>query len=771
MKKFSILSILSLCILQVTVAQYVQFDLHTKVGHSDFILEGKVIDQFTYEKNDLIYTASKLETCAVIYQGASTLAENEDTIYVITYGGRLNEKFYSWTHMLKLHKGMEGLFFLKSNLPLIPGQPPSNSQFFEVYGQEQGFIAYAKDDSWDFSGTALFEEVREIDEFIGQINSITNQTNITRSCILEQKSGVVLSIDSSYIDQDDIVFETSLKGQWGKEYDLERVTVRIEFTDPIDLANYDFAITPLGEDIGPNYDVTWEQWDDSSVDFEVAKNSITNEYEELNEQLSNFVEVRFSSSLLSAGVDFKSVQILESSYKEGIIIQDFIELECDDKLVKEYLATPEITSFEPTEVCAGIRADISSGMPSIPGYVIIKGNNFGNIDPVNFPVEIPNNYRVEFIREAQLNTTSFKVTPMPDDYEYWTDTEIKVKIPTAGWLVNNNSIISGPEPSNAVTGRITVRNPDGSDNSGDNKLVIKFAQFDAVENLGSGDQVFPRKLINRSENGGYYFIFDSSFDNIYPSNPTAARQDIIDAFCEWNMITEAKLEVVTACPTGAICFNIRYANIPSSGGSTVALASGESNPNFFNCPNEAVIAQMLLTYNTQITDWKPSSFADPLIDDHIIKTSAFHEIGHLLQLGHVYNNGSLMHPFYEPDAEIDADAIGGGTHVSTISAATACSIRLIKGIITGCMTPTVELLNNSWVKLSPNPVKNWLYLEFEKDLNQNDVEIYNVFGQLEESHSFNSSNCQIEVSALPSGTYFILLRDRLFSKPIKFVKL
>ncbi len=560
--------------MQTSVAQYVQFDLQTKVNQSDLILEGKVIDQFTYEKNGFIYTASKLETCAIIYEEVAPLTENADTVYIITHGGELNGAFDSWTHMLELHKGMEGLFFLKSSPALVPNQPPSNSQFFEAYGQEQGFITYSKDDFWDFSGNSLFQQVTDIDGFIGQINSMTSQSHITQSCILEQKSGVVLSIDSSFYEQDEIVFETSLKGQWGKEYDLERVSVRIEFTSSVDLEAYDFMVTPLGSDIEPNYDVNWEQTDSYSVDFEVIKNTTTTIYEEVSEELSNFVGVRFNSSLLTSGVGFSSVQISESSYKEGSVVLDFVELASDDRLVKEYMATPNITSFEPAEVCAGIKADQSFGAPTLSGFVIIKGTDFGYVDPANFPVEIPNNYRVEFIREQQLNTTSFKVTPMPDDYEYWTNTEIKVRVPTAGWLVNNNNIISGPEPANSVTGRITVRNPDGSDHTGNDKLVVKFAQFDAVENLGSGDQAFPRKLIDRSGNGGYYFIFDSSFDNIYPQNPAAARQDIIDAFCEWNLATEAKLEIVETCPTGAMCFNIRYANITSTGGGTVALASG-----------------------------------------------------------------------------------------------------------------------------------------------------------------------------------------------------
>jgi type IX secretion system substrate protein len=770
MKRFFIFCTSLFLSFSLAKAQYVEIPLDQRVGQSDLIVEARVIDQFCYKKDGLIYTANQIEVCDVIYQKILPLAENQTDTYVITYGGEFEGEFCTWTHMLTLSEGMEGLFFLRYNNSITPDTIPDGSRFYEVYSQEQGFLAFSKDDNWNFAGNSLIERVTDIDDYINQINELTEQSSVTQSCLLDNKSGIVLRVDTAILDQENLSFETSLKGQWSKGYNLQKVKIQIQFAGSTNLSSYDFLVSPRTSSIQNNYQIAWSQPTSTTAELVILKNTATTVYEQLDSDFSEFVEISFHSSLLTVGI--KSVQISETSFKDGSEVHDFQEHEIFyNKVVKDFFATPDITSFEPAEVCAGIKADLSSGVPTVEGYVIIKGTNFGDVSPANFPTEIPNNYRVEFIREQQLNTTSFKVTPMPDDYEYWTDTEIKVRVPTAGWLVNNNNIISGPEPSNAVTGRITVRNPDGNDHTGDDKLVVRFAQFDAIENLGSGDQAFPRKLIDRSGNGGYYFIFDSSFDNIYPSNPAAARQDIIDAFCEWNLITDAKLEVVTTCPTGAMCFNIRYANIPSTGGGTVALAAGESLPNFFNCSNEAVITVMLLTYNTQITDWKPSSEANPLVDDHIIKTSAYHEIGHLLQLGHVYNDGSLMHPFYDSGDAIDTDARAGGTHVSNVSAATACPAPLAQGVISGCMTPTIEPFKDNWVRLSPNPVKNWLQLEFESDISDYQVEIYDVLGHLKTSGAITSSIQQIDVSNLPVGTYLLVIKDGTLSKSIKFTKI
>lgn len=278
---------------------------------------------------------------------------------------------------------------------------------------------------------------------------------------------------------------------------------------------------------------------------------------------------------------------------------------------------------------------------------------------------------------------------MPADYEYWTNTEIKVRVPTAGWLVNNNNIISGPEPAVAVTGRIAVRNPDGYDDTGDNELIIQFAQFNSVFNLGSGNQSFPRKLIDRSGNGGYYLVFDPSFNDVHPQNIPDAKQDVIDAFCEWNAETAAKLEIVENCPTGSICFKVSGEVLPNLPNGTVVLAAGGSNPSGTSCTGETVIVLVSLKFNTS-QDWITSSVQNPLPNENIIKNTAYHEVAHMLQLGHVYNEGSLMHPMYENDQIIDVDAIAGGTHVSNVSANTACANPLQQGLIASCMNPATE---------------------------------------------------------------------------------
>ncbi len=407
MKKLFFLSISQLLLVVSLQAQYLEFSLEKRVSQSDLIVEAKVIDQFTYKKDGLIYTASELEVCAVIYEKVAPAAENLTTFYAITYGGVLEDEFNTWTHMLTLQRGMEGLFFLKANNAIVPETPPSGSSFYKVYGQEQGFVAYAKNDEWDFSGSSLFESFNDIDDYIGQINEITEENNLTRSCILGSKSGLVLMLDTAIVELGEITFQTSIKGQWGKEYNLEKVKIQVEFKNSVNLSQYGFSVASLNGTLTTNYATSWSQPNQLNAILEVTKNNSTTTYQQVGDQFSDYLEIAFHPSLLAVGV--KSVQIVEAKFKDGSTVFDFEDLDIlYNKFVKEHFATPSITSFEPAAVCAGVKADQSSGNPVIDGHIIIKGNNFGDVDPIDFPTEMPNNFRVEFITDIStiLNRVS-----------------------------------------------------------------------------------------------------------------------------------------------------------------------------------------------------------------------------------------------------------------------------------------------------------------------------------------------------------------------------
>ncbi len=770
--RFKLFSFFLITFASFGFGQYSEITLEDKVQNSDLILEGNIISQFTYEKDENIYTASKLEVCDVIYDINSELDETNE-IYIISFGGNHESKYSRWSHVLMLQTGYEGLFFLKKNDLYSPTEVIPEHDYYTVFGEEQGFIAYVKDDLSNFEGISLFNTTDNIEGLISDINNLTGQNLVESSCILKKKSGLILKTDSLYFENNQVIVETSLKGQWSKNYPI--LNINLDISSNTDLSNSGLIVSTLNPFLENNYEIEVITSNDV-ISIEITLSANSSDFFIANSDFQQFLRFSFSDSFFSFDNDF-SINLLESSYVEENEVFPFEEFELNSSNIP-VIPRPGIEEILPKDACAGIKADKSSGDPELSGYVIIKGSGFHDLSPSSFPTKIPNDYRVEFIRSGVIGTNAFKITPLPEDYEYWTDSEIKVRVPTAGWEVTNDRITGGPFASAvAVSGRVEVRNPDGADHSDDDKVTIRFAQFNEMEMILGSNKSLENKLFNRSNNGGYYFVFDDSFNNIYPSNPQAARQDVIDAFCEWNLATMAQLEVVETCPPNSIgrCYSISYDLVQAQTSSgTVALAAGDSNPNQSNCPGESVVGSMSLIFNDEIKDWKPvnGNIANPLLDKHIIRTAAYHEIGHLLQLGHVHNDGATMHPFYGNTITIDDDAIAGGTHVSEVSFNSGCTAPLISGTTSNCKTnSTISSNEPSNFEIFPNPTDKSITIKVNAQEEVISILIYDAQGKPVYSEKGKFLSKIIDTDDYLRGLYSIVVKTNKGIEIQKFIKL
>ncbi|MEL0456332.1 T9SS type A sorting domain-containing protein [Flavobacteriaceae bacterium SZ-1-7] len=86
---------------------------------------------------------------------------------------------------------------------------------------------------------------------------------------------------------------------------------------------------------------------------------------------------------------------------------------------------------------------------------------------------------------------------------------------------------------------------------------------------------------------------------------------------------------------------------------------------------------------------------------------------------------------------------------------------------------TNYLSSNNLTKLAfsiyPNPVKDKLFVSSANNLNNYNVEIFDVLGKLKISEQLKSNS--IIVEHLPKGVYFLMIRDRLGNRSTtKFVK-
>lgn len=107
---------------------------------------------------------------------------------------------------------------------------------------------------------------------------------------------------------------------------------------------------------------------------------------------------------------------------------------------------------------------------------------------------------------------------------------------------------------------------------------------------------------------------------------------------------------------------------------------------------------------------------------------------------------------------------------------TGCRNTGITGSIdtTGCYNISTNILNiteNNKVTLYPNPAKNTITINFNQNINQSNINIYNIFGQLiYRKNNFSANTETIDITALSSGIYYIELISEELTTQIKFVK-
>jgi len=79
--------------------------------------------------------------------------------------------------------------------------------------------------------------------------------------------------------------------------------------------------------------------------------------------------------------------------------------------------------------------------------------------------------------------------------------------------------------------------------------------------------------------------------------------------------------------------------------------------------------------------------------------------------------------------------------------------------------------NASGFSITPNPATNFINLKFNSDFEQADVEIYDTLGKLCQKGNVSSSAHQINIEALTSGVYLVIVRSGNETFTQKLVKM
>lgn len=282
---------------------------------------------------------------------------------------------------------------------------------------------------------------------------------------------------------------------------------------------------------------------------------------------------------------------------------------------------PTITGFSPTTITAGTDQVLT-----------ITGTGFGSSQGSGF---------VEFKNPDDAGVTLKK--PLDTDYVSWSDTEIKVKVPSGG---------AGALPGHAGTGTIKVTNSDPAAVTSAGTLTVEYS----YSNVGDDGALDTLPVISQmpdhiddNTTGGYTFQFESA--EFVPV--AAAVTAFTTAMNTWTCATN--INWIVGAPTAVD-------DIASDGVNVVRFDDdekpldvlpvgilGRATSRYSGC-GPATPPDTYLTWRvTEIdvvfndsTTWEYGP-ALPSAGESDFESVALHELGHAHQLGHVILLGAVMH--------------------------------------------------------------------------------------------------------------------------------
>ncbi|GAA4309493.1 hypothetical protein GCM10023183_26700 [Nibribacter koreensis] len=273
-------------------------------------------------------------------------------------------------------------------------------------------------------------------------------------------------------------------------------------------------------------------------------------------------------------------------------------------------AIPQISDFTPKSLRAG-TGDI----------LTITGNNFGATRGTGY-VEFP---------DADDGGKSF-IKPLDTDYISWSNTQIRVKVPTYG-----------TDGGTAGTGKFRVVNSDPATATAATDLLIIFA----YSNVGYDDDVrnlplksYSPEHINQNKKGGYTFRFGASFEANKPALYAFKR-----SMNEWscatliNWDTQAGANVVRTADDNIN--SVRFANtseLPANVlGRTISRYSGCIIGQDVNFWVEEIDMEFAPNFAWQYGPEQPTNV------QYDFESVTLHELGHAHQLSHLILPRAVMH--------------------------------------------------------------------------------------------------------------------------------
>lgn len=288
---------------------------------------------------------------------------------------------------------------------------------------------------------------------------------------------------------------------------------------------------------------------------------------------------------------------------------------------RQLAATPVVGSLSPATVTAGTS---TSNRSSSGGVLTINGSGFNAVQGTGY---------VAFRSADNPGTTT---QPLASDYLAWSDTQIQVRVPTAG--------ASGGA---AGTGPVTVVNSDGNAAASGSSLAVTYALSNVASAFPTNtQQTYSVQLVGVGEAGnptGYVLHYTAS-TAAGTAVPAAARTAFATALTTWRCQAGANRTLGDdASPTAASSDNV---NLISFGTLSTGVL-GVTRSYYTGCATSADASAT--TWELVETDYTFSSTANwyygpdaPGSGQYDFQSVALHELGHGIQLSHIISSTGVM---------------------------------------------------------------------------------------------------------------------------------
>lgn len=358
-------------------------------------------------------------------------------------------------------------------------------------------------------------------------------------------------------------------------------------------------------------------------------------------------------------IELDLYKVIESFVGETSVVvnhfklSDWIKEESTSRVVT-------ITSFSPTTVTAGTDTELT-----------ITGSGFGASQGNGF---------VGFSNADDGGSTY--TLPVEGEYVSWSDTEIRVMVPT-----------------DAGNGNIAVMPDGGSQMVSATSLSVTYAQLNAVSNASGTTDAYETQHVNRNGNGGYIWQMYTGFAS---SSAAAPFLRSLQTWCNatgvyWTIGANTSTNVVANDDINIVRFDV--------GGELPSGVLGRCNSYFSGCftgssPALAwYVEELDIVFNDVIpgSSWNygPGATSFSQFD---FESVSLHELGHGHQLGHVISPSDVMHFSISNGSDkrvLSANEIAGGADVYSRSTTSAvCGQSLMStGIDCSSLALPVELVS------------------------------------------------------------------------------